>query len=154
MEKNIGYLEGVSGHTYDTIYNLLFTTERVMALLIHHPAEVPYKFGLQQLLLGGQLGRRQKERFDRRQSVEEQILTYESKTFDELLAGHRFNFEIPYQMVATVEITRSFFQTRLNFQLNSSSIPGGTIHFTFSKDQVPAAQTLLNLAIPSKIKKK
>jgi hypothetical protein len=151
MEKSIGFLENVSGHTYDTIYDLLFTTERVIALLIQHPTEVPFKFGVTELLLGGRLAR-QLERFDRKKSAEERPHTDQEKTFDELLASHRFNFEILYSMVTTIEVIRGLFQTRLKIQLNSPSTTRRTIHFTLAKDQVSKAQNLINLALPLKTK--
>jgi len=153
MERSIGFLERVSGHTYDTIYDLLFTTERVITLNVQHPTEVSYKFGITELFLGGKLAR-QLERFDRKKSAEERLRAYKEKTFDELLAGHRFNFEIPYSMVTTVEVTRGWFHTHLKFHINSPSIIGRTMHFTLTKDQVPDAQNLLNLALPLKIKEK
>jgi hypothetical protein len=153
MERSISFLEGVSGHTYDIIYDLLFTTERVIALNIHHPSEMPYNFGVKELLLGGLLTRH-KERFDRKKSVEERLSAYEEKGFDELLAGHRFNFEIPYPMVNSVEVTSGWFQTRLKFHLNSPSVTGTTLHFTLTKDQVPAAQKLIKLALPLQVKGK
>jgi hypothetical protein len=151
MEKSIGFLERVSGHTYDTIYDLLFTTERVIALIVQHPTEVPYKFGVTELLLGGILTR-QRERFDRKKSAAERLHTDQEKTFDELLAGHRFNFEILYSMVTTIEVTRGLFQTRLKIQLNSPSTTGRTVRFTLAKDQGPKALNLINLALPLKTK--
>jgi hypothetical protein len=153
MERIIGFLERVSGHTYDTIYDLLFTSERVITLIVQHPTEVSYQFGITELFLGRLLAR-QHERFDRKPSAEERLRAYKEKTFDELLASHRFNFEIPYDMVTTVEVIRGLFHTRLKFHINNPSITGRTMHFTLSKDQVSDAQNLLNLALSSKIKKK
>lgn len=151
MERSIGFLEGVSGHTYDIIYDLLFTTERVIALNVHHPSEVPYNFGAKELLLGGLLTK-QRERFDKKKSAEERLRAYEEKGFDELLAGHRFNFEIPYQGINAVEVTRSWFQTRLKFQLTGSSLNGATLYFTLTKDKISEAQKLIKQALPLKIK--
>jgi hypothetical protein len=153
MERSIGFLEGVSGHTYDIIYDLLFTTERVITLNVHHPSEVSYNFGVKELLLGGLLTK-QRERFDKNKFAEERLRAYEEKGFDALLAGHRFNFEIPYQEVNSVEVTRSWFQTRLKFQLNGSSITGATLYFTLTKDQVSETQKLIKLALPLKFKGK
>lgn len=153
MERRIGFLDGVSGHTYDTIFDLLFTSERVIALLVQHPAEVEYKFGVTELLFGGLLNKskdRFEKRFEKRNSVEERSLNYGGKTFEELLAGHRFNFEIPYDMVRSVEITKGLFQSRLKFYLNDSSPLGPALQFTLSKDQILEAQELLNGALPLK----
>jgi hypothetical protein len=153
MERSIGFLERVSGHTYDTIYDLLFTTERVITLMVQHPSEVSHQFGVKELLFGGLLVKK-RERFDGKTSDEARFRAYKEKTFDELLADHRFNFEIPYSMVATVEVTQGLFQKRLKFHINNPAIPGRTIHFTLAKDQIPEAQNLLKLALPLKIKEK
>lgn len=154
MERSIGFLERVSGHTFDTIYDLLFTTERVIALMVQHPTEVPNPFGITELLFGGLLAGKRERFVNKKKSDEERLSGYKGKTFDELLAGHRFNFEIPYSMVTTVEITRGLFQTRLKFHIDSPSTAGRAVPFTLAKDQVPEAQNLLNLALPSKVKEK
>jgi hypothetical protein len=153
MERSIGFIEGVSGHTYDIIYDLLFTTERVIALNVQHPSEVPYNFGVKELLFGG-LVTKQRERFDKKKSAEERLRAYEEKAFDELLAGHRFNFEVPYDLITSIEVTRGLFQTRLKFQINNQSVTGPTFQFTLAKDQIPEAQKMLKLALPLKIKEK
>jgi hypothetical protein len=44
MEKIIGSLVGVNGHTFDIVYDLFFTTERVIAVIIRHPADNPRQF--------------------------------------------------------------------------------------------------------------
>ena len=153
MERRIGFLEGVSGHTYDTIFDLLFTSERVIVLLVQHPSEVEIKFGATELLFGNLLSK-SKDRFEKKKTAEERFDKYGGKTFEELLAGHRFNFEIPYDTVDSVEINRGFFQSRLKFHLNDSSTRGPDLQFTLSKDQIPETQELLSRALPLKIKGK
>jgi hypothetical protein len=153
MEKSIGFLEGVSGHTYDTIYDLLFTTERVIALIVQHPADVSYKLGFTELFLGGQsAGRR--ERFDRKKSAVERLRAYQEKTFDELLASHRFNIEIPHDIITAVEITRGWLHRRLKFHIDSPMNKRRTIQFNLAEVQIPDGQNLLNSALPLKIKEK
>jgi len=153
MERLIGYLEQVRGQTYDTIYDLLFTTERVIALIIQHPTDVPFKFGVTELFLGGGLAK-QIERPERKRVAEERRRVYKEKAFDEMVATHRSNFEIRYSTVTSVEITRGLFQSRLKFHLSGPSIEGHTIRFILAKYQVPDTRHLLNLALPSKIKGK
>jgi hypothetical protein len=151
MEKIVGCLAGVSGHTYDIIYDLLFTTERIIALIVQHPADVPYKFGVTDLLFGG-LSARRGRRFDRKPSAEERLGTYQGKTMEELLTGHAFNFEIPYKTVRAVEITRGWRHRRLKFHLDIPPIPGRIIQFTLAEDQVSQARDLLKSALPLKSK--
>jgi hypothetical protein len=153
MEKSIGFLGRVKGHTYDTIYDLLFTTERLIAIIVQHPTDVPYKFGAMELFFGGQLAK-QSDRLERKRVAEERSLLYEEKTLDELAVSHRFNFEIHYNMVKSVEVTRGLFRSQLKFRLSGPSIAGRSIHFTLTKEQVPNARQLIDLVLPLEIKEK
>jgi len=153
MENNIGSLEWVSGHTYDTIYDLVFTTERIIAVIIQHPNDNIFKFGVAGMLLGGKLAggndrpRKMKIAEDRRRE-------YKEKTFDELVGSHRFNFEIPYRTVTSVELSRGLFKSRLKFRISRPSIPKHKIQFTLAKNQLPKARELLEQVLPSKLKGK
>ena len=153
MENNIGSLEHVTGHTYDTIYDLLFTTERVIAIIIRHPNDSIHKIGLTGLLLGEGLSGGN-NRFQRVKIAEERRHDYQEKTFDDIVGSHRFNFEIRYSAVTSVEITRGLFKSRLIFHISRPAIPEHTIHFTLTKRQVPKARNLIDLALSSKIKER
>jgi hypothetical protein len=153
MEKSVGFLGRVKGHTYDTIYDLLFTTERVIAIIIQHPTDVPYKFGAMELFFGGQLAK-QMDRPERKRVADERRRLYEEKTLDELAVSHRFNFEIHYNMVKSVEVTRRLFRSQLKFHLSGPSVAGRSIHFTLTKEQVPNARQLIDLVLPLEIKEK
>jgi hypothetical protein len=151
MEKKIGSLEHVSGHTYDTIYDLLFTTERIIAVIIRHPNDSIHRIGLTGLLLGERLAGGN-NRFQRLKVAEERRRGYQEKSFDEIVKSHRFNLEIRYDKVTSVEITRGIFKSRLRFRISLPSISERAIQFTLSKNQVPTARNLLDLALPSKLK--
>jgi hypothetical protein len=153
MENKIGSLEHVTGHTYDTIYDLLFTTERVIAVIIRHPNDFIHKIGLTGLLLGERLSGGN-NRFQRVKIAEERRCDYQEKTFDEIMGSHRFNFEIRYSTVTSVEITRGLFKSRLLFCISRPSIPEHTVYFTLTKRQVPNARNLIDLALSSKMKER
>lgn len=143
MEKRIGTLEQVKGHTYDTIYDLLFTTERIIALIIEHPTDVPFKFGITELFIGGKLSK-QMDRPERMRVAEERRHIYKEKTFDELINFSRFNFEIPYRLVTEIEISKGIFQSHLRFHLAGSNIKTHTIQFTITKVQAQKARDFIN----------
>jgi hypothetical protein len=150
MEKKIGSLQRVTGHTYDTIYDLLFTTERIIAVIIRHPNDTFHKIGLTGLLLGEGLAGGN-NRFQRVKIAEERRREYQEKPLDDIVGSHRFNFEIRYDTVTSVEITRGLFKPRLIFHISRPSIPEHTVQFTLTKRQVPNARSLIDLTLSSKI---
>ena len=151
VEQNIGFLRRVSGHTFDTIYDLIFTTERVIALIVEHPGDVSHKFGMMEILIGGQLGR-QGERVEKKRIAQERRRLYEEKSLDELTGLHRLNFEIYYGQIASVEVKRGLLQSVLKFHL--SGPPGSirTIRFRLGRGQADEAQGLVERTPLSKVK--
>jgi hypothetical protein len=150
MEEIIGTLERVSGHTFDTIYDLLFTSERIIALIVRHPLDVSFKFGATELLLGGSLMNRG-ERPERLRIEEERHLLYKGKSFDELVTDHRHNFEIPYNKVKSVRVSRGLFHSYLKFHVHGPSSAVRKIKFTLAKRSDPDARLLLDQVLSSKI---
>ena len=155
MEKIIGSLVGVSYHTFDTVYDLLFTTERVIAFIIQHPADIPYRSTsmLKTLFLGSLLTKGM-DQSERAKITQERRHNLKEKPIDELVTLHSSNFEIRYGEVTFVEITRGLFQSQLRFCAADLPTTRQIISFTISKEQIPEAQRLLELALASKIKRK
>lgn len=151
MEKSVGSLERVSGHTYDTIYDLVFTTERVIAVIVRHPLDASYQFGAAALYFGVRTMSKS-SRLERIKIAEDRRRLYKEETFDELVAGHRFNFEIPYSKVRSVEVIRGLFRSRLIFNISTPVNAVHKIQFTLHKKNVPDARRLLDQVLPSKIK--
>jgi len=71
-------------------------------------------------------------------------------TPDELLGANPRNLAIPYSGIASVEITRRFFQWQLRFHLSGPTAAERIIRFNLSKKQVPEARRLLKQASLSK----
>ncbi len=153
MERVVGSLAGVSHISFDTIYDLLFTTERVIAVIIRPPIDVLYRAGIAQLLLGDWLVKRN-DQLERNRIADERRSAAQEKSPDELLSSHRFNFEIRYDVVTSAEVTRGLLHSSLNFHLAGPSTVTRKISFTLTKDKIPNALHLLSLVLPSKIKGK
>ena len=150
MEKNVGTLRRVSGHTYDTLYDLLFTTRRVIALIIRHPLDIPNDFGVANLFFGGRLFKRH-ELPDRIKIAEDRRAQYKEEHFDNLVSQHRFNFEIPYNKVRSVAMTQGLLRSKLKFRVSGPSNAFYNIKFTFSKKQDREARDLLKQVLSSKM---
>ena len=153
MEERIGILEQVGGYTYDTKYDLLFTTERIIAVIIQHPTDVPYRTNVMDLFIGGQLSK-QRELPERRKIAEERRRACREKPLDELVASHRLNFEIRYSAVTSVEVSRGFFRSQLKFHISGPSNAERIFHFTLPGVQVPNARRLIEQVLPLKVKGK
>ncbi len=151
MEKSVGSLERVCGHTYDTIYDLVFTTERIIAVIIRHPLDASFQFGAASFYFGTR-PMSKRSRLERIKVAEDRRRLYKEETFDELVAGHRFNFEIPYNKIRSVEVNRGLFRSRLIFHISTPSNTAHKIKFTLAKKSVPDAWRLLDQVLPSKIK--
>lgn len=155
MEKVIGSLIGVSGHTFDIVYDLLFTTERVIAVSIQHPADIPYQFkSIWQTIFLGSGWTMRKEQLERERTAQTKRRSSQSLTPDELVNAHSRNFEIRYSEITSVEITRRLFQSQLRFCVPGPSTTGQIIRFNLQKKQIPEAQRLLEQVLFSKIKRK
>ena len=152
MEKVVGSLAGVSGHTNDTIYDLIFTTERVIAVLIQHPMDVQYQPKFMELFLGGKLASLDEQRM--RDKTAQKRRSSLTSAPDELVASHPLNSEIHYSTVTSVEVTRGLFQSQLKFNVSGTSTIGKRTRFTLRKKQIPEARRLLDLVLPSKVEGK
>ena len=141
MERKIALVRHVSGHTYDTVYDLVFTTERVLALIVWHPGDAPNRFGMTEMLIGGQFAKL-KERAAKAGLIEERRTLHEEKRLDEVLGLHRLNFEIPYRSIAAVEVKRGLFRSFLEFRIIGASQTERTIRFTLARAQYGEAQAI------------
>ncbi len=153
MDNIVGSLVGVSYHTFDTIYDLIFTTEKVIAFIVQHPIDIPYHPTLKQFLLGGTLDKRT-EQSERAKIAQARRRSLQEKHIDELVFLNPLNFEIRYGEVTSVEIKHGLFQSQLRFDTSKLSTTRQTIRFTLSKEQIPDAQRLLELVLASKVKGK
>ncbi len=151
METVVGSLVGVSGHTEDTKYDLIFTTQRVISVLIKHPLDVPYQPRIAEIFIGGKLAHLDEER--QREKIAQERRLALSGTLDELAAAHPLNSEIPYDAINSVEVTRGFFRSQLKFNVTESAAAGKRTRFTLRRQQVPEARRLLARVLPSKLKK-
>ena len=132
MEKIVGSLVEVSYHTFDTLYDLLFTTERVIAFIIQHPNDIPYHPSLKGFFFGGMPAKRT-EQSERAKIAQARRNSLQEKSINELVALHPLNFEIRYTEVTSVEITRGLFQSQLRFDVLKLSTTRQKIRFMIKR---------------------
>ncbi|MFP3975906.1 MAG: hypothetical protein ACLFVK_06770 [Dehalococcoidia bacterium] len=155
MEEIVGSLVGVTGHTFDVVYDLFFTTERLIAVSIRHPLDKPQQLGSvwQTFLVGGKWEQRN-EKIERERVAQERRCTLQSMSPDELIDAHPRNFGISYSEITSVEVRRRLFQSRLEFCVSEPLTTEQTIRFNLSRNQIPEARRIVDQVLPSKIKGK
>ena len=153
MEQIVGSLYGVSYHTFDTLYDLLFTTERVIACIVQHPNDFRYRLTLKEFFFGHILAKRT-EQFKRKEIAQERRHRLQAKPISELVTLHSSNFEIRYSEITSVEITRGLFQPQLKLDTSKLSTTKQIIRFTIPKSQITEAQRLLRLVLASRVREK
>ncbi len=151
----IGSLVGVNGHTFDLEYDLFFTTERIIAVIIQHPTDIPRQFTpTWKTMFFGSGWEKRKEQRERERNAQARRRASQNLTPGELVTAHSGNVEIWYSEITSVEITRRFFQSQLRFYVSMPSTTGQIIRFNLSKKQIPEAQHLLDRVLLPRIKMK
>jgi len=130
------------------VYDLFFTTERVIAVSIQYPAYNSKFTSVWQAMFVGSFWSAGREELKRKRSTQEKRLSLQAMTPNELASANPMSFAIPYDEIASVEVTRRSFQSQLRFHLSGPSDKKRAVHFNLSKKQVPEAQRLLELALP------
>jgi len=148
-EEIIEILPAVSQHTYDTLYDLIFTSERLVAVIIQHPNDVPTARSLYSIYGDSWFGRR-KEMKERDQLARERHQQEKDLDPDGLLAASPLNFEIPYSGICAVEICSGFWERKLRFYLSAPPTKNCR-EFFLKKVQVALAEALLEKVLKDKM---
>ncbi len=158
MKGVLGVIEGVRGHTYDTIYDLFFAKESVIAAIVLHPSDLTHLYirkglglsELSELVVGGALRKREaKARAGK--MIEQRRLEFDGKSPDELLRTHKGNFSIRYSEVVSLEVKKDFFEAKLKFKILKSNGKRGKLQFSLRKEQFEDARRIVNYALPDKV---
>jgi hypothetical protein len=128
------------------IYDLFFTTERVIAVSIQHPADDLRKISVWQTMFLGGFWSSGREELKRKRTAQGKRLNLQAMTPDELASANPRSFAVTYREIASAEITRRSFQSQLRFRLSVTPGKERIVHFNLSKKQLPEAQRLLELA--------
>jgi hypothetical protein len=142
-EQIIGSLVDVKGHTFDMVYDLFFTTERVIAVSIRHPVDDTRPPSIWQYMFLGTGWSAGREKLKRDRKIKKKRRSLQDMTPDELLEAHSRNSAIAYIDISSVELKRRFLQWQLSFHVSASSDEEKVVRFSLSKKQVPEAERLL-----------
>ncbi len=118
-ETLVGILHEVSGFTYDTLYDLYFTTERMIAVLVLRPDDVMPSESMMSALFTGWLSKR-KETQERRELLDKRHSESANMDLEKLISSNKASFEIRYSELNDVEIKKGLFRYHLLLHPKSS----------------------------------
>ncbi len=151
-EEIIGTLQGVSRHTYDNIFNLYFTRERVIAYITQSPDDVPPSFYWWNFLISSWFDKHRETR-QRMKINRERISSLKELSVAELVSAHPSNFDIRFSNITFIDINRRMLEYRLYFHLTTPVAGRLVIDFILKKEQVILARDLLQKILSSKFKR-
>jgi hypothetical protein len=146
-EKIVGTLHDVMGHSFDTLYDLTFTEERMIAALVRSPSDTPAAFSPFSFLVGDWFTKNKRQQ-DQLKISEERRKQSSELTLDELLSINPQNLGVRYSDISSIEIDHGLLDYHLKIFLNRPSARKPAIVFTLKKNQVSEAHQILSLVQP------
>jgi hypothetical protein len=147
----IGRIEQVTGHTQDIVYDLVFTHSRMVALIVEHPTDIPYRPHIMDFFIGNRSGHRG-QRIERKKLIDERRTSYRQEPLDKLITAHSRNFVVNFDNIISIEIKNGVFNSRLNIVVKRVDSRKLTLRFGLVKSTVPAMKELLHKVLPAKLK--
>ena len=144
-------LHEVCGHTFDVIYDICLTTDRVIAVLIQHPTDVAPSVFWSRMFIGGWGSRRKKEQ-EFNEIAAERHRKSQNLSPDELLELNPLNFQISNDDITLIELKSDIsylYHIKFHFNVSGRKL---TRDFTIHKDQVQEMRQLLANNFPTKFK--
>jgi hypothetical protein len=133
------------------VYDLYLTTERVIAVLIRHPADVKSSASWSSLFIGG-WGAKRKEELEFEEIVSERHDKSKNMSPDELFASNPHNFQISNNDITAIELKKglsNMYHIKLQFNAAGRKLRRD---FMVHKDQVQETILLLSKVFPAKFK--
>ena len=153
MENIIKIIKGVNGYTYDSIYDLYFTEERLIYIYLSGPLYFKESSGARNLseIFTGSIFRIKEEKLRRIQLEEEKRKLLNRMEPDQVLHDIKDSHEIPYKTIQKIKFSRGLtgFHIKISFDVGASG--NMEIKFHVKRQQYAEIRDLLYLIIPKKI---
>ncbi len=154
LEHVVETLQGLTGETFDSVYDLFFAEKRMIIAVVLHPSDLADKYQRPNLLTTIFLGDALRSHEIKMRSIkimDERRLAFKSKSLDEILTMNRANIEIDYENIISVTIKEGFLTSHLIFEVQKN--PKKKINFSLKKKQIAEAERVINRILPSKFAK-
>ena len=142
-------LQGVTGRTTDTVYDLFFDMRKMVIATVLHPSDLieMYTPDMTAIFLGGAL-KSGEIKIRTKEIIDKKRLAFKDKNVDEILALDKANEEVDYGDIQFVSIKKSFLSTHLEFKLDKCQ--ERKLVFSLRKDQVTEARKVIKRIFPEK----
>jgi len=150
LENIIEVIEGLTGFTTDTIYDLFFAEKRVIAAIVLHNSDLTEMYKKPNplsFLFGGWF---ESKEFKMRSTklIDERRRTFKRKTLNEILTMHKANMEIDYENIISATIKKGLLTTSLEFKVQKH--PKKKIKFSLKRSQIAEVKRVISKILPMK----
>jgi hypothetical protein len=150
LENIIEVIEGLTGTTTDTIYDLFFAEKRVIAAIVLHHSDLTEMYKKQNslsFLFGGGFESR-KVKMQSTKLIDERRLAFKHKTLNEISTMHKANIEIDYENIISATIKKGLLTTSLEFKVQKH--PKKKIKFSLKRSQIAEVKRVISKILPMK----
>jgi hypothetical protein len=153
LENIIDILQGLTGETTDTIYDLFFTEKRVIAAIVLHHSDLSRIYQKHHLLsiFVGRGPEYLEAKMQAAKLMDERRKTFKGKNLDEILALHGASLEINYDDITSVTVKKEFLATWLEFKVQKPS--NRKIKFMLKREQIAEVERVIGKILQSKFLK-
>jgi hypothetical protein len=151
LNNAIEVLQGLTGKTFDTIYDLFFTEKKLVVAVVLHPSDFAREYRKPDSLLSIFLGNTRKSQEIKTRSmklIEERRLAFKNKNLDEILAMSQFNMKIDYENITSVTVKKGLLTTWLEFKFQNYRTR--KISFSLKKSQITEVERIISKILPDK----
>jgi hypothetical protein len=150
LENIIEVIEGLTGTTTDTIYDLFFAEKRVIAAIVLHHSDLTEMYKKQNslsFLFGGGFESR-KVKMQSTKLIDERRVAFKHKTLNEISTMHKANIEIDYENIISATIKKGLLTTSLEFKVQKH--PKKKIKFSLKRSQIAEVKRVISKILPMK----
>jgi glutamate-1-semialdehyde aminotransferase len=150
LENIIEVIEGLTGITTDTIYDLFFAEKRVIAAIVLHHSDLTEMYKKQNslsFLFGGGFESR-KVKMQSTKLIDERRLVFKHKTLNEISTMHKANIEIDYENIISATIKKGLLTTSLEFEVQKH--PKKKTKFSLKRSQIAEVKRVISKILPTK----
>jgi hypothetical protein len=153
LESIVRIFDDVRGHTYDNIFDLVFTEKRILALRILTPFDGKSGHNISSmasLFVGSGFSRRN-ESIKRTELADKIRNSFKSMSLDELTSDSESCLEIPFSSVESISLSRGLLDQSIQISILGTQNARVKVKFHPDSEQLDEMQKILSELAPEKL---